>query len=85
MQVSFDQKRERRAEARRFRSQEDRSYLHFLAVASQLMCAFSQADLLVGALSAAKAGAAKATVRASVKIEASVFMGGSPCIDATSW
>ena len=60
------------------------AYLHFLAVASHVICAFSQADLLVGALSAAKAGAAKATARPRVMMETSVFIGGSPCMDATS-
>ena len=50
------------------------AYLHFLAVASHVICAFSQADLLVGALSAAKAGAAKATARPRVMTETSVFM-----------
>ena len=52
------------------------AYLHFLAVASHVICAFSQADLLVGALSAAKAGAAKATARPRVMMETSVFIGG---------
>jgi hypothetical protein len=52
------------------------AYLHFLAVESQVICAFSQADLLVGALSAAKAGAAKATARPRVMMETSVFIGG---------
>src|SRR6476646_2355680 len=61
------------------------AHLHFLAVASHVICAFSQADLLVGALSAAKAGAAKATARPRVMMETNAFIGSPPCIDATSW
>lgn len=81
MRASFDQEREWRAVARRFQSE---AHLHFLAVASHVICAFSQADLLVGALSAAKAGATKATARPRVMMETSVFIEGSPCMDSTS-
>jgi hypothetical protein len=48
------------------------AYLHFLAVESQVMCAFSQADLLVGALSAAKAGAESDLIKSPDDLHADV-------------
>jgi hypothetical protein len=65
----LDQKRKRRAAARRLQKT---AYLHFLAVESQVMCAFSQADLLVGALSAAKAGAESDLIKSPDDLHADV-------------